>query len=167
MITVCLLRHAKSSWDDPGLQDYDRPLAPRGDDAARRMGEFMAASGLAPETVLCSGARRAVETWERVAPWIGNPQPEFDDTLYMAPDYRIIGRLRALPGDIQSVLLIGHNPGIEDAAIRLCGTGKEKSLDRMRKKYPTGALAMITFESVEAIGEGAGCLEAFVRPKDL
>jgi phosphohistidine phosphatase len=165
--TVLLLRHAKASRDNPDLLDFERPLAARGEEAAPRMGEFMAAAGLAPEQVLCSGARRAVETWQRMAPRVGNLAAAIEDDLYMASADTIIDRLRALPTEVRSVLLIGHNPGLEEAALRLCGSGKDKSLQRMRKKFPTCALAVIAFEEGSELADGAGCLEAFVQPRDL
>jgi phosphohistidine phosphatase len=169
MKTVCLLRHAKSSWDDVSQPDFQRPLAERGREAAPRMGEYMKAQGLVPDAVLCSGARRAVETWEHIAEALGSPRVHIDDNLYMAAPDAILAWLRKLQPEIASVLLIGHNPGFEELAVRLAADGKKKAMKRMRKKYPTGALAVLRFEvdTWPAIAEGGGFLEAFVRPRDL
>jgi len=164
-----LLRHAKSSWDDVALPDFQRPLADRGRDTAPRIGAYMKANDLVPDAVLCSGARRAVETWELIAPALGSSRVHIDDNLYMATPDSIVAWLRKLQSDIGSVLLIGHNPGFEELAMRLAGDGRKKALKRIRRKYPTAAVAIIRFD-VEAwpgIGDGAGYLDAFIRPKDL
>jgi phosphohistidine phosphatase len=169
MKSVYLLRHAKSSWDDASLADYDRPLAPRGRDAAPRIGAYMKAEGLVPDAVLVSGARRALETWESVRPYFGDPHERVESNLYMATPDLIFGWLRLLRDDVGSVLLIGHNPGFEEMAARLAGDGKRKAVRRMRKKYPTGALAVLRFD-VEAWADiewGQAFLERFVRPRDL
>jgi phosphohistidine phosphatase len=169
MKTVMLLRHAKSSWDDAALPDFQRPLADRGREAAPRMGAYMKAEGLIPDAVLCSGARRAVETWELIAPELGSSRVHVDDNLYMASPDSVVTWLRKLQPEIGSVLLIGHNPGFEELATRLAGDGRKKAMKRMRKKYPTGALAIIRFEvdSWSGIVDGSGYLDGFIRPKDL
>lgn len=170
MKTLYLLRHAKSSWEDATVDDFDRPLARRGVEAAPRMAELMKQEGWIPDTVLCSAARRAVETLELIAPILqldGNARIERD--LYMADPQSMLDRLRALPEESSAVLLIGHNPGHERLAKKLSGDGRKKALKRLRKKYPTGALAVIRFanRSWADVAEGSGYLEAFVRPKDI
>jgi phosphohistidine phosphatase len=169
MKTVYLLRHAKSSWDDESLDDFARPLAKRGRTAAPKMGKFMNDEGLVPDAVLCSGAKRAVETWELVGPELGSPRVHIDDNLYMATPDTILGWLQRLQPEIGTVLLIGHNPGFEELARRLAGGGKKKAVRRITKNYPTGALAVIRFEgdTWAGVAQGAGYLERFVRPKDL
>jgi phosphohistidine phosphatase len=168
MKTLYLLRHAKSSWDDIDVPDFQRPLADRGREAAPRMAEYMKSEGLMPDAVLCSGAKRAVETWELMAPVMGEPRVHVDDNLYMAAPDAIIAWLKRLQPEIGSVLLIGHNPGFEEVAARLAPDGKKKAMKRMRRKYPTGALAMIRFdvENWTDVGDGAGYLERFIRPRD-
>ncbi len=171
MKSLFLLRHAKSSWDDPSLADFDRPLAARGRGAAPRMAAYMRKKGLVPDLVLCSAARRARETWELMAPVLGADAPvRTRGTLYGAEPGRLLAALRRAPRGTSSVLLIGHNPEIEDLAHRLCGPGsKGKALARLRAKYPTAALAVISFEGERwsTIGEGRGVLKRFVRPRDL
>ena len=169
MKTVFLLRHAKSSWDDLSLADSERPLAGRGHGAAERMGHFMRDNGLIPDAVLCSNARRAVETWEHVKPSLGAAKFHLAPNLYMASPETIMAWLRRLQPDMSSVLLIGHNPGFEEAARQLAGDGRRKALKRLHRKYPTAALAVIRFDADEwrAVGWGEGFLERFVRPKDL
>jgi phosphohistidine phosphatase len=169
MKTLYLLRHAKSSWDDPAIQDFQRPLADPGRQAAPRIGKYMKKQKLIPNAVLCSGARRAVETWELIAPSFDEPKVQIDDTLYMASPDAMLSWLRRLPADLGAVLMIGHNPGFEELAHRLCSNGKKKAIKQMRKKFPAGALAVITFETDDwaQVGDGSGFLDRFVRPKDL
>ena len=169
MKSVYLLRHAKSSWEDIAVPDFQRPLNDRGRDAAPRIGAYMKAEGLIPDAVLCSGATRAVQTWELVAPMLGSPRVHVDDNLYMATPDAIINWLKRLQPEISSVLLIGHNPGFEETAIRLAGDGKRKPMKRLHKKYPTGTLAVLRFDvpGWDAIADGSGYLERLVRPKDV
>ena len=170
MKTVMLLRHAKSSWDHPGLSDLLRPLAPRGMKAAPRMGEYMAEEGLVPDRVLCSPARRAVDTWALVAERLdGSPEVEIRGDLYHAVPGDLVLLLRNLPDPVSSVLLVVHNRTLEELALSLAGHGEEDSLSELSRKYPTGALAVLDFSADRwtEIEEGAGHLRAFVRPRSL
>lgn len=170
MKTLILLRHAKSSWSDPGLDDIDRPLAERGRRAAAAMARHLATSGLRPAVILCSTARRAVETLERMLPGIeGGPAPIFEDRLYLASHGALLARLRAIPDPGTPAMLVGHNPGMEELAARLIGSGDRLAIQRIGRKYPTGALAVITFEidRWQEIAEGRGHLASYVRPKEL
>lgn len=168
--TVFLLRHAKSSWDEPHLEDFQRPLAPRGRKAAKRMGRYMAQEGLIPERALCSGARRAVETWERVMGALGEQvHTEFQEEIYRASPDVLLRKIRSLPDEEDSVLLVGHNPTFESLALRLAGSGKEEAVLEMSSKYPTGALAILDFgvRRWAELEEGDGNLRDFVRPSQL
>lgn len=172
MKTLLLLRHAKSDWSDPWLDDADRPLAPRGRAAAPGMGRYLKEKRLIPDLVLCSTARRAQETWDLVAPEIAaDPMPEVRvrKGLYAASSPALLAYLRRLPAEAACVMLIGHNPEMEDLAHRLAGGGKAKALRRLAEKYPTAALAELRFEedAWADIGEGDGTLRRFVRPRDL
>ena len=170
MKTVLLLRHAKSSWDQPLLEDFRRPLAPRGRKSAPRVGRYLAREGLIPDRVLCSGAARAVETWELVSEALGAVAPaELRDEIYHASPRTLTEILRTLPDPVQSVLLIGHNPTFETLALRLAGSGGEEALEAMRSKFPTAALAILDFriERWAELEEGGGVLRDFIRPKEL
>lgn len=170
MKTLLLLRHAKSDWAEPGLDDIDRPLAPRGRAAAALMGRHLKAEGLVPDLVLCSSARRAQETWDLVAPELGREVPvRFRKGLYAVSSAALLGALRRVPDDCGRLLVIGHNPEMEDLAHRLAGSGKAKALASLAEKYPTAALAEIRFaqDGWSKIGEGSGALHRFVRPRDL
>lgn len=170
MKTLLLLRHAKSDWSDGGLDDIDRPLAPRGRKAAPVMGRYLKVQGLVPDLVLCSTARRARETWELVAAELGREVAvRFRKGLYAVSSAALLAALRRVPDDCARLLLIGHNPEIEDLAHRLAGTGKAKALALLAEKYPTAGLAEIRFAGnawAEA-AEGTGALRRFVTPRDL
>jgi phosphohistidine phosphatase len=158
-----LLRHAKSSWEDQDLPDHDRPLASRGRKAAKRVAKHLRDEGISPSLVLCSSARRTRETLERVEPG-GDVRVERE--LYGASASELLERLRRVPDETQSVMLIGHNPAVQELALELAGDGDR--LADVERKFPTCALATLslrgTWGELEA---GAAVLVAFVRPKDL
>ncbi len=171
MVTVLLLRHAKSSWDVPALADYDRPLAKRGLKAAPRMGAEIGALGLRPDLVLCSGAKRTRETLDLVLAALGSPPPEvlYDDVIYMAPPTGLMQILRRQPGEAATVLVVGHNPGLEELAELMVGKGDEDLRETLDEKFPTCALAVITFdaEAWADIAPGTGTLTRFLTPARL
>jgi len=168
---LLLLRHAKSSWDDPAIEDFGRALALRGRKAAPLVGRELAARGWIPEKVLVSSALRTRQTWDLVRLELGNSAPPVEDSriLYMAPAAQILAVLRVVPSEISSVLLIGHNPGLEDLARRLAGPGSdEAALARLARKYPTAALARFVHEGSWSTLDFAGPrLTHFLRPKDI
>jgi phosphohistidine phosphatase len=162
MKRILLLRHAKSSWDDPSMPDRDRPLAPRGIRAAASIDEHLRRNGLEVELVLCSSARRARETLERLGTSLGSARASVEDELYGASDDQLLDRLRRLPEELGSVALIGHNPGLHDLAVALTREG------RKLERFPTGALATLDFDGAWAdLGGGGVRLRGFVKPKDL
>ena len=158
-----LLRHAKSSWDEPGLPDHERPLAPRGRKAARKLARYLHDEEIRPQLVLCSSAQRTRETLERVRSSLGEPAVEFEDRLYGAGPDELLARLREVPEAVESALLIGHNPGIQELALRLT-----PSDPRLAAKFPTGALASFAVaERWKRLGEALVQLTAFVVPREL
>jgi phosphohistidine phosphatase len=158
---LLLLRHAKSSWDDPALADHDRPLAARGRTAAQLIGAHLRRERIPVSLVLCSSARRARETLELVDP-PGEMQIEAE--LYGASRDQLLERVRQLPETSDSVMLIGHNPAIQELAACLAGDGGEL----VEQKFPTGALATLTFAGPwRALRPGGAELAAFVRPREL
>jgi phosphohistidine phosphatase len=160
-----LLRHAKSSWDDPRLDDHDRPLAPRGLRASAVIAEHLRQERIAPTLVLCSPARRTRETLERVMP-LDRAEVRIEDELYRASSKDLLQRLREVPDEVDSVMLIGHQPAIQQLALQLAAEGSE--LERLKAKFPTAALATLDFP-----GEWSGLerqsaeLVAYVKPKQL
>jgi phosphohistidine phosphatase len=164
-----LLRHAKSSWDDPTLDDHDRPLARRGEKAVRRMRGHLARTGVAPELVLCSSARRTIETLDGVRPALPDRvEISIEEGLYAASAGRLLDRLRQVADDVSGVLLIAHNPGLEDLAGRLVATGDRELRDRLEASFPTGALVSLSFEGEWAdLGPGVAELDGYVVPREL
>jgi phosphohistidine phosphatase len=168
MRRVYLLRHAKSSWKDRSLADRDRPLAGRGKRAAKAVAAHIDEEGIRPDLVLCSPARRTRDTLARIEPAFGDRvEARFDEALYAASEAELLAHLRALQPEIQSVMIIGHNPGLEELALGLASEGAERA--RMEEKYPTAALATIdlSVDDWSAIERGSGELVAYVRPRDL
>ncbi|WP_298022462.1 histidine phosphatase family protein [uncultured Parasphingopyxis sp.] len=171
MKRLILLRHAKSSWDDPVTRDYDRPLNAKGKRAAETMGEHMRGEGLEFDAVIASPAVRVAETLE----WFGKGygeriEPEWDRRAYLASDRTLLEVVQEADDAIESLMLAGHNSGIEDLLLFLV---PDKKGDKLRaaaeEKYPTGTLAEMTFE-VEHwadIAAASGKLARFVRPRDL
>ncbi len=166
---IYLLRHAKSSWDEPELLDQERPLAKRGRKAVVLLREHIQESGVAPELVLCSSAVRAVQTLEGVRDGLPPGTPvEIEDGLYAASAGSLLGRLRRMPEDLGSVMLVAHNPGIEDLAAELIGDGDPDERAALEAKYPTGGFATLAFEGAwPELGPDAATLEAFAVPRRL
>ena len=167
MKRLYLLRHAKSSWDDPTLADHDRPLAPRGRRAAKVIAEHLGRKGIAPELVLCSPSRRTRQTLKRLAPGLGkNVDVQIEPELYAAPASDLLQVLHEVPDEVESVMLIGHNPGIQDLALGLAGAGS--GIPRLRSKFPTAALATLELNGTwRELAPGNGELVSFVKPKEL
>jgi phosphohistidine phosphatase len=171
MKRLLLLRHAKAVRDSAD-GDHERKLNARGSGNAATLGAFLQKSGLAPDLVLCSTAKRTVETWELVADELGlAAKVEFLDALYLASAKKIQNIVHNAAGG--TLLVIAHNPGIEECAAELArksATADEAArLDNLKQKYPTCALAVLEFEIAnwKELAPSSGVLAAFVRPKDL
>ncbi|HZA75106.1 MAG TPA: histidine phosphatase family protein [Acidimicrobiales bacterium] len=169
MRTLLLLRHAKSSWADPTVPDHDRPLAPRGARAAGRIAVHLRAEGIRPALVLCSSARRAQETLDALRPAFGETTDvRIENELYGADADEIFQRLCAVDGPVRSVMVVGHNPGLEDLATALAGDGDETALLQLHTKFPTGALATLDLRSGWArLRQSEAYLTSLVVPRQL
>ena len=168
MRRLILMRHAKAERGN-GRADRDRPLDERGRAAAPRMGAYLAAEGLRPDTVLVSSARRTLETWEGVRAALDLADAESVSALYEAPASLILDAVRAASRTAACVLVIGHNPGIQELAEDLAGSGPEETLRTIALEFPTCALAVLDFDLADwtDVASGGGRLERFVRPGDL
>jgi phosphohistidine phosphatase len=162
-----LLRHAKSSWDDPGLADHERPLAPRGRKAAKRMARHLEQAGIRPDLVLCSSSVRTRRTLERLGPAIPRGTPvEVEDALYASSVSTLLERLRRVPPEVEAVLVIAHNPGLHELALRLAGSGPD--VGRLAGTFPTGALATLAHEGAWTELRPGDCeLVELVFPREL
>ena len=167
-----LMRHAKSDWQDPSLEDFDRPLNDRGRRTAPVMGAFLATELGRPDHVLCSAARRATRTWELIEAELGAGIPvTWSDDLYLASASGLLKTIVALaPPKSDTLLVIGHNPGLEQLAADLSGPGSNpKARSRLKSKFSTAAVAVLAFDvpAWTDLRPGHGRLTRFVRPKDL
>lgn len=170
MLTLTLFRHAKSSWADPSLGDFDRPLAPRGEQAAPLMGAFLAERGLIPDLVLCSGSRRTRETLSLAfARLTSQPETQFLDDLYHATVPMLTAIIRAAPAEAHHLMLVGHNPGLQALALDLIGGGDPPGRRAIAHKFPSGAVAVMSFDAPNWAGmrSGGGYLTIFATPKQL
>jgi phosphohistidine phosphatase len=165
MRTLYLLRHAKSSWDDPALPDHERPLAPRGRRDAKRIAKHVGRMGITPELVLCSTAVRTQQTLDLLRPKVGEVAVQVEEQLYGASSETLLERIRSVPDQVGSVLLIGHNPGLHDLALMLASSGAD--LRRLEAKFPTAALATLALARWSNLSEGNAELVAYVVPKQL
>jgi phosphohistidine phosphatase len=163
-----LLRHGKSDWPS-GVKDLDRPLATRGREAVPRVAAHMAEEQLFPDLALVSPARRARETWELVAPKLGDVPARFEPRIYESPPERLLAAIREIGPEARSVLLVGHNPGFEDLAKLLIGHGDRYAFARIAKKFPTAGLAVLDFaaDHWRDVRPGSARLDRFVTPKSL
>jgi phosphohistidine phosphatase len=132
-----LLRHAKSAWDDPALRDRDRPLAPRGRKAAKRLARWAKTHEVSPQLVVCSSAVRARQTVQRMLPSLGDPEVWVEVTLYAAGAETLLARVHALPEEVDEVMLVGHNPGLRELLLLLAAPGKLR--ERAVVNVPTGS----------------------------
>jgi phosphohistidine phosphatase len=163
MTRLWILRHAKSSWDDPALTDQERPLSPRGRRACELLRRHCAGAAVLPEVVLCSTATRARETLGALGGVLGDPEVSLEEGLYLASAHGLLTRLRSL--DAESALLVGHNPGLQELTVSLARPGDLR--DRAQVKLPTGALATFTFDTWLDLAPGTADLVALVTPRDL
>lgn len=170
MKTLCLMRHAKSGWDDPTLADHDRPLNERGVEAAGLVGRHLKHRGIHPDLVLCSTARRAADTLALALEALGRDVPaEHDRGLYLAGAPALLEALRKAPDSVGTLMLVGHNPDMHHLAQHLAGFGDPKALRAVAEKFPTGGCAILTFETGRwrEVSPGQGHLVEFVRPRLL
>ena len=169
MKTLTLLRHAKSDWDDAVQRDFDRPLNNRGRRAARTIGREMKRLGLAFDLCIASPAVRVRETLAEVEAAFGPLRPSFDERIYLADADTLLELVRATPEVAKSLLLVGHNPGLEMLALALAAHGASPLLGEVEVKYPTGTLAELSLpvERWADITENRAQLLRFIRPRDL
>lgn len=168
--TLCLLRHAKSSWADPALDDFDRPLNQRGRTSMALLGLYIDEKKIRPDGILCSSAQRTRETLGLLLPWLrGDASMRIERVLYLASADELLSRIRQVEDGVSCLLMIGHNPGLEELAGRLAGGGDIFASTAMQEKFPTAALAVLDFDAARwaDIEPGKGALRAFATPKLL
>lgn len=171
MKTLALFRHAKSEWADPRARDFDRPLNKRGLQGAQLMGRHIRDSGLRFQRMLASPAVRVTETIEQASKAWGHSFPvEWDRRIYLASSATLMDLLRELDGDPSGVLMVGHNPGVEDLIFDLVPDDGSNPLRAMvEEKFPTATFAVLELNIAQwsDIDDGCGRLVALTRPRDL
>ena len=170
---LLLLRHAKSDWSKDA-DDHDRPLSARGRKAVPEMALYMRSKEYLPQVVLCSTAQRTRETLDLLlAAWTKKPALRYERELYLADWPVLLASLKKVPARASPLLLVGHNPGMEQLAVALAlqsrGVAERARLQRLTQKFPTAGLAVLDFElaSWRNLKPGLGHLVDYVRPKDL
>lgn len=170
MKTLTLLRHAKSGYDGLVLRDFDRPLNGRGRKAAQAVGRALRAEGMGWDAVIASPAARVVETLRDVAAGYGGDlAPAHHADLYLASPAVLLDHVHQTDDGVARLLIVGHNPGLEQLALALSGQGADGLLAALAEKYPTATVAVIDFDTDHwaEVAEGSGTLVRFLRPRDL
>ena len=164
---LVLVRHAKSAWDAPSMPDHERPLAPRGVRALRRLGDHLAGTECAAELVLCSSARRTVDTLDGIRPSLPTrADVRVEPQIYGASSHALLARLRDVHDDVGCVMIIGHNPGLQDLALLLGDADESHRPAPLLTKFPTAAAATLSFEtSWTEIGPGVATIEELFTPR--
>lgn len=170
MKKLILLRHAKSGWDDPVPRDFDRPLNAKGRRAARAIGAFAQQAGIRFDTIVASPAVRVAETLSEFGDGYGKmPEPDYDRRVYLASAQTLLEVIQGLDDSAQAVLMVGHNPGLEDLVFLLVPEGEDDAREQVEEKYPTASIAEISLgiDGWSNAEVGSGTLERFTRPRDL
>jgi phosphohistidine phosphatase len=176
---LVLLRHAKSAW--PDVPDDERPLARRGRRDAPVMGRWLRVNRLVPDQVLCSTARRARQTWQLARDGLeATPPVTFERRVYQASAEQLLDLVRAVPPAVKTLLIVGHDPAIQELALMLAqttpsagghggsGAVPDAGIDQMRVKFPTAAVAVLEFTgSWDRLGPGTAQLTAFAIPREV
>ncbi|MFF2897711.1 SixA phosphatase family protein [Streptomyces sp. NPDC057966] len=163
---LIVLRHAKSAWP-MGVPDPERPLAGRGRRYAPAAGRRLREARCVPDLVICSTSRRTRETWDLVAAQLGaSPEVVFEPRVYEASAAALVSVVRDVPERRRTVLLIGHQPGVQDLVLSLAGGGDEEALARARGKFPTSAVAVLAVPGAwSRLAPGTSTLVDFAVPR--
>jgi len=166
MPSLYLLRHAHAADAGVGQDDLDRPLDERGLSEAARVGGYLDGVGARVQAVLCSSARRTVETWAGAqSSWSTGAEVELSQGLYLASADELLASLLPLASELESVLVVAHNPGTQELALTLSGQGDRDAYERMRDSYPPAALSELEFDcGWSALRAGVATLVRFEGP---
>ena len=170
MRRLLLFRHAKAERSDPGMEDRARRLVERGQKDAATVGAYMASHALVPDRVMTSPSARTRETWKFAAHAFKlAPTATPVERLYDATPHDILGVIKAAPRGAQTLLILGHNPGLHAAALLLIASGDMETRERLREKMPTCGLVIIefAFDDWAKLHPQSGRLERFVTPRSL
>jgi phosphohistidine phosphatase len=162
---LVVMRHAKAEWPDG--PDHERPLAERGGKDAAETGHRLLDHGITPDLVVCSPAVRTRETWRLVGKvYDHKPHTVYDDRVYEASAQALLYLVQETPDEVDTLLLIGHNPGVATLVNALAGSGEGDSLARLREKYPTSGTAVLGFHTAWSdLREKSAHLHMFDTPE--
>lgn len=164
---LVILRHAKSAWPE-GVRDHLRPLAPRGRRDAPAAGRALAEADLLPDLALCSTAVRARQTWELASAQWGTPPPvRLEPDLYAADVPDLLAAVHGVSPEVETLLLVGHNPGLEELVLTLAGDSLDDALDEVRVKFPTSAIATLAWHGTtwQGLTPGTALLTSMIVPR--
>ncbi|MBB6123322.1 SixA phosphatase family protein [Sphingobium subterraneum] len=171
MKSLTLLRHAKSGWDDPVARDFDRPVNEKGKKAAEMMGRYAREQGMQFDLMLSSPAVRCGDTLDAFFLGYGDAiDPHWDRRIYLASSSTLLDVLHDTPADIDRVIMVGHNPGLEDLILDLVPDDGSSSLrDAVEAKFPTASIAVMEWDGDDwnSLGKSPARLTLFKRPRDL
>lgn len=170
MKRLLVMRHAKSSWRKPGLEDCERPLNKRGRDAARRMGRHFRESHVTIDLAIYSTAERSRETLDLLLDEYGRPVPTKErEELYLSTGALMLDVIGAAPATTGTVLVVAHFPGVQEAALTLLGAQEGESADQIRQKFPTGAVAdfHLHIHDWSQVNGAQGHLNDYILPRGL
>ena len=170
MKTLTLLRHAKSDMGEPGMRDFDRPLNAKGHRAAAAVGRHLKGLGIGFDAVVASPAARVTDTLDEFGRAFGGlPVPQWDKRAYLASAPMLLDLIHAADDSVERLLLVGHNPGLEELALDLVPDDSDERRGDVEEKFPTASVAVIEFavDSWEEVANGAGRLVRFIRPRDI
>ena len=170
MRRLLLLRHAKAERSRPGERDHERILAARGRNDAPRLGAYMVRHAFTPDLVVVSTSTRTRETWELAATAFEDVPPvQYDERIYEASPQAILKVIKETGPQVGTLLVVGHNPGLQELATLLVAVGDSDALLRLKEEFPTASLALINFmvEDWSRLHPHAGRLEHFVTPDTL
>lgn len=172
MKLLYLLRHAKAAERELNESDFERPLAKRGITASKHLANYFRTEGIFAERIYCSPAQRTKETCALVEGSLGDPKISFREKLYLIGTGDLLNFIGKILDNVSSAMIIGHNPGVHMAALRLTQDAVDNqvaNLNTMVTKFPTGALCDLQFEAKHwhDVIRGSGTLTKFIRPRDL
>ena len=170
MKRLTILRHAKSSWDNPGLEDFNRPLNNRGWKAARAMGRELDKKNAKFDLIIASPAARVRETIDGLKEKLKlNVEIRFEPRMYAATRKMLLEIVHEIEERVHSPLLVGHNPGLQQFLVEITHDDPKKLRRRIKSKFPTGALAAIEFPARrwEDIKDGSGEIAELILSKEL
>lgn len=170
MRRLMLLRHAKSDWSTPGRADRERVLSARGERDAPKVGRYLAEHDLVPQHAIVSAAERTRQTWQHLGRKVTEiPTVTIDERIYEAAPADILAAIAETPADAASVMVVGHNPGLQSVALMLTGSGGGKAWRLLSEKFPTAALAVIDFDAPDwkSLAPRSGHLERFITPRAI